>query len=58
MRMIVFRAIATGVYESPPELAAQIAVGTIRSTATDVVPVRLVAVDTATRDLLQTALAG
>ena len=53
---VAFPAIATGVYGFPPEQAAQIAVHTIRSTATAVGQVRLVAFDQTTQDLLQAAL--
>jgi O-acetyl-ADP-ribose deacetylase (regulator of RNase III) len=55
-RSVAFPAIATGVYGFPSEQAAQIAVHTIRSAATAVSQVRLVAFDHATRDLLQAAL--
>jgi len=55
-RSVAFPAIATGVYGFPPGQAAQIAVRTIRSAATAVAQVRLVAFDHETRDLLETAL--
>ncbi len=55
-RSVAFPAIATGVYGFPPDLAARIAVATIRSTATNVERIRLVAFDTPTRDLLQAAV--
>jgi O-acetyl-ADP-ribose deacetylase len=57
-RSVAFPAISTGIYGFPAELAAQIAVATIRSTPTGVEQVRLVAFDRGTRDLLQAALAG
>jgi O-acetyl-ADP-ribose deacetylase (regulator of RNase III) len=55
-RSVAFPAIATGIYGFPPQLAAQIAVASIRSTATAVELVRLVAFDEVTRDLLAAAL--
>jgi O-acetyl-ADP-ribose deacetylase (regulator of RNase III) len=55
-RSVAFPAIATGIYGFPPQQAAQIAVASIRSTATAVELVRLVAFDEATRDLLAAAL--
>jgi O-acetyl-ADP-ribose deacetylase (regulator of RNase III) len=55
-RSVAFPAIATGVYGFPPEQAAKIAVHAIRSTATAVGQIRLVAFDPATRDLLESAL--
>jgi O-acetyl-ADP-ribose deacetylase (regulator of RNase III) len=54
-RSVAFPAIATGVYGFPPGPAAVIAVRTIRSAATTVGQVRLVAFDQETRDLLETA---
>jgi hypothetical protein len=44
-RSVAFPAIATGVYGFPPNLAAQIAVTTIRSTSTRAERIRLVAFD-------------
>jgi O-acetyl-ADP-ribose deacetylase (regulator of RNase III) len=55
-RSVAFPAIATGVYGFPPDQAARIAVATIRSTPTNVEPVRLVAFDDATCALLQAEL--
>ncbi len=55
-RSVAFPAIATGIYGFPPQQAAQIAVASIRSTATAVELVRLVAFDEAARDLLAAAL--
>jgi O-acetyl-ADP-ribose deacetylase (regulator of RNase III) len=55
-RSVAFPAIATGVYGFPPRQAAQIAVVSIRSAATAVELVRLVAFDEATHDLLAAAL--
>jgi len=55
-RSVAFPAIATGVYGFPPGPAAVIAVRVIRSAATTVGQVRLVAFDQETRDLLETAL--
>jgi O-acetyl-ADP-ribose deacetylase (regulator of RNase III) len=55
-RSVAFPAIATGIYGFPPRQAAQIAVTSIRSAATAVGLVRLVAFDEATRDLLAAAL--
>jgi len=55
-RSVAFPAIATGVYGYPPGQAATIAVDTIRSAATSVELVRLVAFDADTRDLLVAAL--
>jgi O-acetyl-ADP-ribose deacetylase len=57
-RSVAFPAIATGVYGFPPQLAAQIAVATIRSSPTAVERVRLVAFDEATRGLLAAALSA
>jgi O-acetyl-ADP-ribose deacetylase (regulator of RNase III) len=57
-RSVAFPAIATGVYGFPPEQAARIAVGTLRSTPTQVAQIRLVAFDQETRDLLRAALAA
>ena len=55
-RSVAFPAIATGVYGFPSEQAAQIAVHAIRSAATAVGQVRLVAFDQATWELLHAAL--
>jgi O-acetyl-ADP-ribose deacetylase (regulator of RNase III) len=55
-RSVSFPAIATGNYGFPPELAAQIAVATIRSAPTNVERIRLVAFDKAMHDLLQSEL--
>jgi len=55
-RTIAFPAIATGVYGFPAPEAARIAVGTIRSTATAIDTVYLVAFDKDTYDALTTAL--
>jgi O-acetyl-ADP-ribose deacetylase (regulator of RNase III) len=45
---VAFPAISTGAYRFPPDLAAQIAVDTVRSTPTRVELVRLVAFDSET----------
>ncbi|HEU4542954.1 MAG TPA: O-acetyl-ADP-ribose deacetylase [Jiangellaceae bacterium] len=55
-RSIAFPAIATGVYGFPPDQAAGIAVRTVKATPTNVDLIRLVAFDSAMRDLLQAAL--
>jgi O-acetyl-ADP-ribose deacetylase (regulator of RNase III) len=55
-RTVAFPAIATGVYGFPPELAAKIAVTTLRVTSTNVERIRLVAFDSATYDVLRAAL--
>ncbi|WP_117673520.1 O-acetyl-ADP-ribose deacetylase [Micromonospora sp. MW-13] len=55
-RTVAFPAIATGVYGFPPDQAARIAVATIRSAATNVQRVRLVAFDEDTRKHLQAAM--
>jgi len=55
-RTIAFPAIATGVYGFPASEAARIAVRTIRSTATAIDTVYLVAFDTDTYDALTAAL--
>jgi O-acetyl-ADP-ribose deacetylase (regulator of RNase III) len=57
-RTIAIPAISTGVYGYPPEQAAEIAVDTIRSTATKVESVTLVAFDVRTYDLLSAGLEG
>lgn len=56
-RTVAIPAIATGVYGFPPGDAAHIAIGTIRSTPTDVRRILLVAFDEQARDLLAAALA-
>ena len=53
---IAFPAISTGVYGYPPELAARVAVDTIRATATNVRVVRLIAFNRTTAELLRAAL--
>jgi O-acetyl-ADP-ribose deacetylase len=53
---VAFPAISTGVYRFPRELAAAIAVGTLRSTPTSVARLVLVAFDEATLELYRTAL--
>ncbi|MEW2476555.1 O-acetyl-ADP-ribose deacetylase [Micromonospora gifhornensis] len=55
-RSIALPAIATGVYGFPADQAARIAVATVRSTATNVQRVRLVAFDEDAREHLQAAL--
>jgi O-acetyl-ADP-ribose deacetylase (regulator of RNase III) len=50
-RSVAFPAISTGVYRFPRELAARIAVETVRSIPTRVEVVRLVAFDQETYDL-------
>jgi O-acetyl-ADP-ribose deacetylase (regulator of RNase III) len=55
-RSVAFPAISTGVYGYPAELAATIAVDTIRATPTSAELVRLVAFDEATLRLYQQAL--
>jgi O-acetyl-ADP-ribose deacetylase len=55
-RSVAFPAIATGVYGFPSGPAAVIAVRTIKSAATTVDQVRLVAFDQETRDLLEAVL--
>ena len=50
-KSIAFPAISTGIYGYPSEQAARIAVGTVRSTPTEVELVRLVAFDEATHQL-------
>ncbi|MFG2062635.1 O-acetyl-ADP-ribose deacetylase [Micromonospora sp. NPDC048871] len=55
-RSVAFPAIATGVYGFPADQAARIAVATIRSTATNVQRVRLVAFDEDACEHLQAAL--
>jgi O-acetyl-ADP-ribose deacetylase (regulator of RNase III) len=55
-RSVAFPAISTGVYGYPPELAATIAVDTIRATPTSVELVRLVAFDDRTLRLYEARL--
>ena len=50
-RSVAFPAISTGAYRFPPDLAARIAVETLRSTSTAVELVRLVAFDAGTYEL-------
>ena len=47
-RSLAFPAISTGVFGYPPDLAAEVAVSTVRATDTDVTLVRFVAFDAAT----------
>jgi len=49
-------AIGTGVYGFPSDLAAKIAVETIKSSLTKVDHIKLVAFDEPTRDVLEAAL--
>jgi O-acetyl-ADP-ribose deacetylase len=53
---IAFPAISTGAYRFPPELAARVAVETLRSTPTDVGVARLVAFDARMHDILRSLL--
>jgi len=55
-RSIAFPAIATGVYGYPPDLAADVAIHTIRTTPTNVELVRLIAFDEDTYDLYHARL--
>ncbi len=57
-RSVAFPAISTGVYGYPAELAARIAVGTLRSAPTDVENVHLVAFNAATVEAYESALRG
>jgi O-acetyl-ADP-ribose deacetylase (regulator of RNase III) len=56
VRSVAFPAIATGLYGFPADEAARIAVATLRSTATGVALIRLVAFDDETRQHLDSAL--
>jgi O-acetyl-ADP-ribose deacetylase (regulator of RNase III) len=58
VRNIAFPAVSTGVYGFPPDRAARIAVRTVAETPTNVELIRMVAFDSATRDLLQAALSS
>jgi O-acetyl-ADP-ribose deacetylase len=55
-RSVAFPAISTGVYGYPTELAAEVAVSTVTSAATEVELVRLVAFDARTYELYLTLL--
>lgn len=55
-RSVAFPAISTGVYRFPAELAARIAVDTVRSTDTEVELVRLVAFDNRTHEIYRKLL--
>ncbi len=55
-RSVAFPAISTGVYGFPPDQAARIAVRTVTETPTNVQRIRLVAFDSATRELLAAAV--
>ena len=55
-RTVAFPAISTGVYGYPPDLAARVAVETLRATSTEVELVRLVAFDRRTLRLYEDAL--
>jgi O-acetyl-ADP-ribose deacetylase (regulator of RNase III) len=57
-RSIAFPAISTGVYGYPPEAAAEIAVGTVRSTPTGVELVRFVCFDSETAEIYHDLLSG
>ncbi len=54
---VAFPAISTGVYGYPPDLAAEVAVSTLRSTTTAVQRARLVAFDKATLERYERLLA-
>jgi O-acetyl-ADP-ribose deacetylase (regulator of RNase III) len=58
VRSIAFPAVSTGVYGFPPDQAARIAVRTVAETPTNVELIRMVAFDSANRDLLQAALSS
>jgi O-acetyl-ADP-ribose deacetylase (regulator of RNase III) len=53
---IAFPAISTGLFGYPPDLAADVAIATIRATGTNVELVRLVAFDSATLAVYETRL--
>lgn len=55
-RSVAFPAISTGVYGYPPELAAQLAVATVRAAPTAVELVRFVCFDRATGELYRSLL--
>jgi O-acetyl-ADP-ribose deacetylase (regulator of RNase III) len=55
-RSVAFPAISTGMYGYPPDLAAQVAVSSVRSAVTEVQVVRLVAFDGRTQDLYRRLL--
>jgi O-acetyl-ADP-ribose deacetylase len=56
-KSVAFPAISTGIYGYPPDEAAQIAVGTVRTTETNVENVLLVAFDSWTYELYRGLLA-
>ena len=57
VRRVAFPAISTGVYGYPPDLAADVAVRTLRNASTGVEVIRLVAFDEATHRLYLERLA-
>ena len=57
-RSVAFPAISTGIFGYPAGQAARIAVATLRSTATEVELIRLIAFDDASHAHLSAALAG